>query len=70
MPSKVALMIGTAIMFIITVVILLRVLPGPHKSADYLVIGTLATFVCLLVVFLIVGSAKGRFGSTSYKHRK
>jgi multisubunit Na+/H+ antiporter MnhF subunit len=70
MPSKVALMIGTAIVFIITVVILLRVLPGPHKSTDYLVIGTLATFVCLLVVFLIVGSAKGRFGSTSYKQRK
>jgi multisubunit Na+/H+ antiporter MnhF subunit len=67
MPSKVALIIGTAVMFVITVAILYRVLPGPHKSTDYLVIGTLATFVCLLVVFLIVGSAKK---SSTYKTRK
>jgi multisubunit Na+/H+ antiporter MnhF subunit len=67
MPSKVALIIGTALMFVITVLILLRVLPGPHKSTDYLVIGTLATFVCLLVVFLIVGTAKR---NESYKTRK
>lgn len=46
-------------MFIITVVILLRVLPGPHKPSDYLVIGTLATFICLLVVFLVVATAAG-----------
>ena len=70
MPSKVALIIGTAVMFLLTVAILLRVLPGPHKPTDYLVIGTLATFVCLLVVFLIVGTSKGAFSNTSYRNRK
>jgi hypothetical protein len=70
MHSKVALIVGTAVMFVITTLILLRVLPGPHKSTDYLVIGTLATFVCLLAVFLIAATTGGRSGNMFYKRRK
>jgi uncharacterized membrane protein len=57
-------------MFVITVVILLQVLPGPHKSTDYLVIGTVATLVCLLIVFLIVASTNASSRNKFFKQRK
>lgn len=31
-----------------------RVIPTPHKDTDYLVIGTVATFVSLLVLFVVL----------------
>lgn len=70
MPSRIALISGTVLMFVITVVILLQVLPGPHKSTDYLVIGTVATLVCLLVVFLIVTSTNASSRNKFFKQRK
>jgi len=70
MPSRIALISGTVLMFVITVVILLQVLPGPHKSTDYLVIGTVATLVCLLIVFLIVASTNASSRNKFFKQRK
>ncbi len=69
MGSKLALVLGTAMAFIITVLVLLRVLPGPHKSADYLVIGTVATFVCLLALFVVV-VLTGNMSNVLFKRRK
>ena len=37
-----------------TVAILLAVMPGPHKSTDYLVIGCVATLLCLLLLFVVL----------------
>ena len=40
----------------------LRVIPGPHNSFDYLVIGSLATLVTLVILFaVVVGIAPGTF---------
>ncbi len=37
-----------------TVVVLLNVMPGPHKPMDYLVIGAVATLLCLLLLFVVL----------------
>ena len=37
-----------------TVAVLLNVMPGPHKPMDYLVIGAVATLLCLLLLFLVL----------------
>jgi hypothetical protein len=29
-------------------------MPGPHKSTDYLVIGCVATLLCLLLLFVVL----------------
>lgn len=53
MAAKIALGTGLAVIFAITVLVLLGILHGPRKSTDYLVIGTLATLVCIFVLFLV-----------------
>jgi len=42
------------VVFAVTVGILLQVLPGPHKPTDYLVIGAVATLLCILLVFYLL----------------
>ena len=37
-----------------TVAVLLNVMPGPHKPMDYLVIGAVATLLCLLLLFVVL----------------
>jgi uncharacterized membrane protein len=41
-------------LFAVTVAILLAVMPGPHKPTDYLVIGCVATLLCLLLLFVVL----------------
>ena len=54
-PSKIlVLVLGMMVVFAAVAAILLQVVPGPHRSTDYLVIGTLATFVSLLVLFVVL----------------
>ena len=59
MGLKAALITGLATLFAVSVVVLMRVLPGPHRPTDYLVIGTLATFACLAVLFVLNLTAGG-----------
>ena len=49
-----------------TVAVLLNVLPGPHKATDYLVIGAVATLLCLLLLFVILINTMKR-PAESYK---
>ncbi len=59
MNRNIALALGMAIVFAATVAVLLVVMPGPHKSTDYLVIGCVATLLCLLLLFVVlINSAK------------
>ncbi len=54
MNRTLALTIGMLMIFGVTVAILLAVMPGPHKSTDYLVIGCVATLLCLLLLFVVL----------------
>lgn len=52
--------LGLIFFFIALILILVRVMPGPLKPVDYMVIGSIATFLCLLAalaVFLITNEA-------------
>jgi Na+/melibiose symporter-like transporter len=54
MNRTIALALGMVMIFAITVAVLLTVMPGPHKSTDYLVIGCVATLLCLLLLFVVL----------------
>jgi len=56
--------------FAASVLILLRVIPVPHKDSDYLVIGTLATFASLAVVFVVLVTTYFRDPTAFIKRRK
>ena len=65
MNRNVTLAIALIAVFVATVAILSKVLPGPHKPADFLVFGGVATLVCLALLFVVViavprSSTKGR----------
>lgn len=52
MNRTVALALGLVVVFVLTVGVLVVVMPGPHQATDYLVIGAIATLLCLLLLFL------------------
>lgn len=54
MNRTVGLTLGMVMIFAVTVAVLLTVMPGPHKSTDYLVIGCVATLLCLLLLFVVL----------------
>jgi len=61
MNRNLALALGMVMIFAVTVGILVNVMPGPHKSTDYLVIGCVATLLCLLLLFVVlINTAKQR----------
>ena len=62
MNRTIALTLGMVLIFAITVATLLVVMPGPHKSTDYLVIGCVATLLCLLLLFVVLIKLPKRSG--------
>ncbi|HEU0118896.1 MAG TPA: hypothetical protein VFQ91_00100 [Bryobacteraceae bacterium] len=43
---------GIVVLFIATAAILLKVIPEPHRNLDYLVIGAVATFLSMILLWL------------------
>lgn len=56
--------------FLAVVIILMRVIPGPHKETDYLVIGTVATFASLAVLFVVLVTTVFKDSSALFVRRK
>ncbi len=54
MHRRFLLALGLVLVFALTVGVLLAVMPGPHKATDYLVIGAVATLLCLLLLFVVL----------------
>ena len=54
MNRTLALALGMVMIFAVTVAILWNVMPGPHKTTDALVIGCVATLLCLLLLFVVL----------------
>jgi hypothetical protein len=54
MNRTLALTLGMAMIFGVTVAVLWKVMPGPHKPTDALVIGCVATLLCLLLLFVVL----------------
>jgi hypothetical protein len=60
MSRHVVLAIGLLFTFCAIAAILMVVMPGPHKPTDYLVIGAIATFICLLLLFFLLMKTMNR----------
>jgi hypothetical protein len=70
-----ARVLGLAVMviFISVTAILMKLIPGPRKDSDFLVIGSVATLVSLAAAFvmMIMTTGKpGRFSDIFFKRRK
>ena len=62
---------GTAVcVFVVVAAILLKLMPGPLKSSDYMVIGSVATLVALLVMFLTIASTTLKSKNVFFKRRR
>lgn len=60
---------GIAVVFLVTMAIAFQLMPGPLKSTDYLVVGAIATFVSMLVLFVILTQTVGKKGETFTKDK-
>jgi len=69
MKRNIVLVLGMFVVFVVTVGVLLNVMPGPHKATDYLVIGAVATLLCLLLLFIILINTIAKKPSASYKNQ-
>lgn len=55
MPSSVSVLAaGVVLTFGLVTLILLKVLPGSRRDVDYMVVGALATFISLGVLFVLL----------------
>jgi hypothetical protein len=61
---------GLVFIFAAVAGILLKVMQGPLKDSDYLVIGTVATMVSLLVLFVLLVTTSGKQSNVFFKRRK
>jgi hypothetical protein len=62
---------GSAVcVFIVVAAIMIKVMPTPLKASDYLVIGSVATLVALLVLFLVMASTTLKSRDVFFKRRK
>ncbi|MGH9592014.1 MAG: hypothetical protein ACRD5L_02910 [Bryobacteraceae bacterium] len=62
--------LGGACVFAVTAAVMIRVMPAPLKDSDYLVIGSVATVLSLLVLFLVMVSTKLKTSGVFFKRRK
>lgn len=60
---------GGIFVFIAVAMIMLKVLPGPLKDSDYLVVGSVATLVSLLVLFLVLISTSMKSREVFFRRR-
>jgi len=61
--------VGVAL-FGITIIVLIKALPGPHTERDYFIIGCLATLVSLFALFLILIKTWIKGPNLLFKKRK
>jgi hypothetical protein len=62
--------VAGACVFAVTAAVMIKVMPGPLKDSDYLVIGSVATVLSLLVLFLVIVSTKMKTSELFFKRRK
>ena len=56
--------------FIVVAAILMRVMPGPLKDSDYFLIGSVATLVALLALFLVLISTSTKASDVFFRRRR
>ena len=70
MVRTLSLALALVIIFAAVAGIMLKVMPGPLKDSDYLIIGSMATMVSLLALFVLLVTTSGKASSVFFKRRK
>jgi hypothetical protein len=67
-----ALMLAAAALCVFTIVAaaMLKLMPEPLKESDYLIIGSVATLVALLVLFLVLISTSIKARDVFFRRRR
>ena len=67
-----ALLLGSAAIcvFVVVAAIMTKLMPDPLKESDYLVIGSVATLVSLLVLFVVLLSTSMKASDVFFKRRR
>lgn len=65
-----ALAVAMILVFGAVVTILLKIIPEPRKETDYLVIGTVATFAALAMLFIVLITTVFKDSSALFFKRK
>ena len=68
--KQILLILGGICVFGVAAMVMLRLMPAPLKDTDYLVIGSVATLVSLLVMFLILIATRLKTPDPFFKKRK
>ena len=69
MPRALTLTLAAACVFAVVAAAMVRLMPQPLKDSDYMVVGSVATLVALLVLFLAL-IARSRPSDVFFKKRK
>jgi hypothetical protein len=64
------LILGAALVFGAVAAVMIRLMPGPLEDSDYLVIGSVATLVAMLALFLMLVSTRFKSADVFFKKRK
>jgi hypothetical protein len=67
---QILLVLGGICVFGVAALVMTRLMPAPLKDSDYLVIGSVATLVSLLVMFLVLISTRLKSPDLFFKKRK
>jgi hypothetical protein len=67
---QILLVLGGVFVFGVAAVVMLRLMPAPLKDTDYLVIGSVATLVSLLVMFLVLIATRLKTPDPFFKKRR
>ena len=70
MPRALILALTAFCVFAVVAALMLKFMPGPMKDSDFLVIGSAATLVALLVLFFLLLSTSMKGADVFYKKRK
>ncbi len=62
--------LGGACVFAVVAAVMIKVMPAPLKDSDYLIIGSVATVVSLLVLFVVIVSTKLKASDIFFKRRR
>jgi ABC-type Fe3+-siderophore transport system permease subunit len=68
-PRTLALILGVLIIFGVVAAIMVKLMPGPLTDSDFLVIGSVATLVAVLVLFFGLVGTRAKRGDLFFKRR-
>jgi hypothetical protein len=64
------LILGGVCVFAVSAAVIVAIMPAPLKDSDYLVIGSIATLVSLLVMFVALLATRLKSPDPFFKKRK